>query len=207
MFDHIVYQHLGVDRKSDGLSWDFESHTRADQLPQDCFWAGCRHFARRSGSAPTAYELGMHVKTHLPDQSNKASNRQKHNRTPVNQTIPPPRQINGQRALARVPKVDPENGREEKNYFQKFEIAPTDDMGNAIGLPWGSVVVLRNLARNIPKAATILQPEKREAFSREANEGLFGPVKDRLLFVMAYNKPLAGFIAEVLGYIDKGSSL
>ena len=207
MFDHIVYQHIGVDRKSDGLSWDFESQSRATQLPPDCSWAGCRHFARRDGSVPTAYELGMHVKTHLPDQSNKASHRQKYNRTPVNQTVPPTRSVNGQRALMRVPKVDPEYGREEKNYYQKFEVAPTDDMGNAIGLPWGSVVVLRNLARNIPKAAALLQPDKREAFSKEAMEGLFGPLRDRLLFVMAYNKPLAGFIYEVLGYIDKGSAL
>lgn len=71
----------------------------------------------------------------------------------------------------------------------------------------GSVVVLRNLARNIPKAAALLEPDKREAFSKEAMEGLFGPLRDRLLFVMAYNKPLAGFIYEVLGYIDKGSAL
>lgn len=206
MFEHIVYQHLCIDRKTDGL-WDLETKSRASKLPPDCFWAGCQHFARRGSSPPTAYDLGMHVKTHLPDQSQKALLRQKYNRTPINQKIPLTSQLNSHTSTAGVPKVDPEHGREEQVYYQKYEATASDEVGNAIGLPWGSVLVLRNLARNIPKAASLIKPENRAEFTRTAIDTLFGPLKDRLLFVMAYNKPLAGYVLEVLAYIEKGSSI
>ena len=103
--------------------------------------------------------------------------------------------------------MDPEHGREEQVYYQKYEATASDDVGNAIGLPWGSVLVLRNLARNIPKAAGVINPDNRAEISRTTIETLFGPLKDRLLFVMAYNKPLAGYVLEVLAYVEKGSAI
>jgi len=202
-FDHIVYSHLGVDRKPDGMR-DFESNSRTAQLPPDCFWSKCRHFAERDGLAPSAYELGMHVKTHLPDQSNKASLRLKNNRTAANQHSLPSNERSGHTNSHSALSIDPAQGREAIYNYQKHETTAQDDLGNAAGLPLTSVLVLRNLARNIPKAAVLLEPNKPGALRQEAMERLFEPLTDRLLFVMAYNKPLAGYVADVIGYLEKG---
>ena len=200
MFDHIVYSHLGVHRNSDG-KWNFESEKSTTPLPADCFWSNCGHFSRRDSLVPSAYELGMHIKTHLPDQSNKASLRQKGNRTPANQQIVP--ETNGHHTLHDSPNVDPAQGREAIYNYQKHETTAQDELGNAAGLPLTSVLVLRNLARNIPKAAALLEPNNPAALRKKVMDTLFEPLTDRLLFVMAYNKPLAGYVADVIGYLEK----
>lgn len=203
MFDHIVFSHLGVERKPDGL-WDFDSNSRNAQLPPDCFWSNCRHFARRDSLAPSAYELGMHVKTHLPDQSSKASLKHKNNRTPATQQSMPSNEKHGHSSSHTAPSIDPAQGREAAYNYLRHEPTAQDDNGNAAGLPLTSVLVLRNLARNVPKAAVLLDPDNPVTLRKAAMESLFEPLTDRFLFVMAYNKPLAGYVADVIGYYEKG---
>lgn len=205
MFDHVISSHIGVDRNNDS-TWNLKSHSRAVQLPVDCFWANCRHFSRRDGLMPTAYDLGMHVKTHLPDQSTKASLRQKHNRTPATQTLLSTKEVNGHIVPHGGSKIDPEQGREATYHYFKYE-STADTQGNAEGLPLPSVLVLRMIARNMPKAAALLQPDDRETLCKKATESLFGPLKDRLMFVMAYNKPMASYVSDLMGYIEKASAL
>lgn len=199
MFDHIAFAHIGADHNMDGTSWDLQSKSRPDILPPDCFWANCRHFSKRDSLLPTAFELGLHVKTHLPDQSSKASSRQKYNRTPATQTLLPTKV--GQAGLS----IDPEQGREATYQYHRHENT-ADTQGNAEGLPLPSVLVLRMIARNLPKAAALLQPDNRAALCKESMEVLFGPLKDKLMFVMAYNKPMAPYISDVMGYIEKALS-
>ena len=205
MFDHIVGSHLGVDRNGDG-TWNFKSSSRAIQPPSDCLWADCRHFTRRDGKTPTAFDLGMHIKTHLPDQSTKASLRQKHNRTPATQSLHPTKEINGHLGSQGGPRIDPEQGRDATYHYYKYE-STADIQGNADGLPLPSVLVLRTIARNIPKAAALLQPDDREACCREIMQSLFGPLKDRFMFVIAYNKPMAAYVSDVIGYVEKANTL
>lgn len=204
MFDHLVYDHLGIDRRADG-TWDFESNTRASQRPNDCYWASCRHFTN-SNKAPSPYQLGMHIKTHLPDVSSKAGLRQKHNRTPANQTALPAKQTNGYTVSTGTVNIDSAQGREATFNLQMYQNTATDELGNAAGLPLTSVLVLRNLARNIPKAAALLDTINRDAFRIDCMEKLFGPLKDRMIFVMAHNKPLAGYVSDVMGLVEKGST-
>ena len=207
MFDHLVYDHLGIDRRTDG-TWNFESNTRASQRPNDCYWSSCRHFTN-GNKIPSPYQLGMHVKTHLPDVSNKAVLRQKNNRTPANQTALPSQQAkvtNGYSVSTGTVNVDPAQGREATWYYQMYHNTAVDELGNAAGLPLTSVLVLRNLARNIPKAAALLDTIKRDAFRIDCMEKLFRPLKDRLIFVMAHNKPLAGYVSDVMGLFEKGTA-
>ena len=201
MFDHIVYDHIGIDRRADG-TWDFGSTTRASQRPNDCYWSNCRHFT--SGGQPSPYQLGMHIKTHLPDVSNKAVIRQKHNRTPANQTALPVKDMNGNIISTGVAKVDTTQGREATYNYQLYQDTAVDELGNAAGLPLTSALVLRNLARNIPKAAALIDAINRDAFRIDCMEKLFGPLKDRFIFVMAHNRPLAGYVSDVMGLLDKG---
>ncbi len=205
MFDHLVYDHLGIDRRADG-TWNFESATRASQRPDDCYWSSCRHFTN-GGKVPSPYQLGMHVKTHLPDVSNKAALRQKNNRTPADQTAMPgqeAKETNGYTVSTGDVNVDPAQGREATYNYQMYQNTAVDELGNAAGLPLTSVLVLRNLARNIPKAAGLLDTINRDAFRVACMEKLFGPLKDRLIFVMAHNKPLAGYVSDVMGLLEKG---
>ena len=204
MFDHLVYDHLGTDRRADG-TWDFESTARASQRPKDCYWANCRHFTI-DGEVPSQYRLGMHIKTHLPDVSNKAVLRQKNNRTPANQTALPAKKAKGDTLALGAVKVDPAQGREATFNYQMYQNTAVDELGNAAGLPLTSVLVLRNLARNIPKAAALLDTINRDAFRIDCMEKLFRPLIDRFLFVMAHNRPLAGYVSDVMGLLDKGSA-
>lgn len=205
IFDHIIGSHIGVERNDDG-TWNLGSNLGTTQLPRDCLWADCRHFSRRDGTPPTTFELGMHIKTHLPDQSSKALFRQKHNRTPATQTLVPNKELNGHTVSNSGLRIDPEQGREATYHYFKHE-STADSQGNAEGLPLPSVLVLRMIARNIPKAAALLRPNDRDDFSREVMETLFGPLKGRLMFVMAYNKPMAAYVSDVMGYVEKATAL
>lgn len=204
MFDHLVYDHLGIDRRADG-TWDFESTLRANQRPNDCYWSNCRHFTN-DGKVPSPYQLGMHVKTHLSDVSNKAVLRQKNNRTPANQTALPAKETNGKIMSTGAIKIDPAQGREATYKYQMYQNTAVDELGNASGIPLTSVLVLRNLARNIPKAAALLDTINRDAFRTDCMEKLFGPLKERFTLVMAHNRPLAGYVSDVMGLLDKGNA-
>jgi len=35
-------------------------------------------------------------------------------------------------------------------------------------------------------------------------ERLFGPLRQRLMFVMAHNRPLVGFVADLMGWVERG---
>lgn len=204
MFDHLVYNHLGIDRRVDG-TWDFEATTRVGQRPNDCYWSNCRHFTH-GGKVPSPYQLGMHIKTHLPDVSNKSLLRQKNNRTAANQTAPPAKKTNSNTVSRAAVQVDPAHGREATYNYQTYQNTAVDELGNAAGLPLTSVLVLRNLARNIPKAAALLDTINRDAFRIDCMEKLFGPLKDRFIFVVAHNRPLAGYVSDVMGLLEKGSA-
>ena len=203
MFDHLVYDHLRIDRRADG-TWDFGSTTRASHRPNDCYWSNCRHFTSCKNEVPSSYQLGMHVKTHLPDVSNKAVLRQKNNRTPANQTALPAKETNGYTVSTGNVSIDPAHGRDATYNYQMYQNTAVDELGNATGLPLTSVLVLRNLARNIPKAAALLDTINRETLRIDFMEKLFVPLKDRLIFVVAHNRPLAGYVSDVLGLLEKG---
>lgn len=221
MFDHIASIHLGITQTKDG-SWNLNPSSLVppnDQLV-DCYWAGCRHFAPlKSTSKASPFDVGMHVKTHLPDTSEKAALRQKHNRTPATRTLVPSRL--SVKPTATVADSDPENpeGREAKYSYQIWHNTATDERGEAAGLPLTAVLVLRNLARNIPKAAVYLQlaadghGRGRRLFLMSGDEGngkegwmekLFGPLKARLAFVLAHNRSLGGHVADLMGWVEKG---
>ena len=74
------------------------------------------------------------------------------------------------------------------------------------GLPLTSLFVLRNLARNIPKA--LARPEEEAGAisqpARRAMQTLFLPIKNRLHQVMAHNRGLAVHVADLLTLIEKG---
>lgn len=218
LYDHIATSHLGICQSKDG-SWSLASASLSARPGQllDCHWAGCRRFSRPPFySKPNPLSIGMHVKTHLPDVSEKAALRRLHNRTPATQTVlTTSLHLNGgTQRFPTAPDSEIPEGREAQYSHQVWHDTITDERGKAAGLPLTAVLVLRNLARNIPKASMALKEAAAERSEHgmevdgEVHEGwtekLFSPLKMRFAFVMAHNRVLAEHVADLMAWVDRG---
>ncbi|KAF2468484.1 uncharacterized protein BDR25DRAFT_304921 [Lindgomyces ingoldianus] len=195
MWEHVVSSHLQVPRDETG-KWLLEqkpdiSMTNGDAVGPTtptkyfCHWGGCTRFNPSGSDSP--YEVGQHIKTHLPDTSSMHSLHAKHNRTTSSATLlstsaqvrsenfqPQPQfgmpvglsglgmgRYHGNSSNGYNPSsVDSRNGYSngEKSAppasttpnFRYYNTAQ-DEQSDAAGLPLASVLVLRNLARQLGK--------------------------------------------------------
>lgn len=208
MWDHIITKHVRIPKLEDG-KYDLkaaESLSAAQKnAPVDCHWADCRHFAR-TGGTQNLYALGMHVKTHLPDSSTKKELRAKHNRTVPEASASKNGSISHENR-GFVDDIDI-NGREAEYEYQVWYNTVVDDRGDAAGLPLTSVLILRNLARNIPKAIGAVEYGRGRSIPAEGDEGwldqLFGPIRAKLWYVMAHNRSLTAYIEDLINVIERG---
>lgn len=163
MWEHIVGAHLKVPRDQETGQWLLEPKPNIDMENGDtittskprtynCRWAGCAHFPTDTDSA---FLAGQHVKTHLPDTSIKQAIHARHNRaaddsrpsTSSAQTST----IGYSSALGSGNRYTPiNNSAFLAPNFRYFNTA-TDEANDAAGLPLSSVLVLRNLARQLNK--------------------------------------------------------
>ena len=214
MWEHIVATHLNLVRNADnGNRFDF---TPKPGVRYNCNWAGCKRFARanRGKTTATPYSVGMHVKTHLPDTSEKSFQKNKNNQ-----------------------EVDPEsNGQVGDGFFSSasrtFQSRNTaiDERNEATGLPLTSCLILRNLAKNLPRmtesdgmstersSSGNSTPSKHEYIDKDAGsspiadgnkelmELCFAGVKDRIFAVMAVNQSLKEYLPSLLQAIEDGTS-
>ncbi|KAI9776403.1 MAG: Chromatin structure-remodeling complex protein rsc9 [Geoglossum umbratile] len=168
MWDHIIKDHLHVPQREDG-KWDFTTHPSHRYT---CNWGVCTRFGPHG--TDSIHKVGMHVKTHMPE-TKKAHIKAKHNLS-----------------------LSPNSPREAQFQSHIFHNTAEDENQDAAGLPLTAALVLRNLARNLPKG---------EMGEREGGgwmRRLFAPVEPQLWFVMAHNKPLAGYMADLTGTIAAG---
>lgn len=138
-----------------------------------CHWGGCTHFD--PDGTESAYEAGQHIKTHLPDTSIMQSIHAKHNRTPSNATLlstsaqiryenfqPQFSQPVGLGSLGMGSRYSNHSyGHDSRSKEQlppqqpspnfRYYNTATDENSDAAGLPLASVLVLRNLARQLGK--------------------------------------------------------
>lgn len=147
-----------------------------------CHWGGCTHF--QPNGTESAFQAGQHIKTHLPDTSIKQAIHSKHNRTPSesrpltssaqvrHENFQPqfgqPVGLGGLGMNGRFNLADRlgERGGEQPAHqpapnFRYYNTA-VDETNDAAGLPLSSVLVLRNLARQlnkIPPPSTITEIE------------------------------------------------
>lgn len=181
MWEHIVSSHLGVSKNDEGQYVPDVT----DTTTYSCKWAGCTRFA--DSAAASAFTIGMHVKTHMPDISASAVQRAKHN------------VLNGEQQATAVPA--------SKAWTMQNTL--TDERNDAIGMPLTSALVLRNLARVLPKTSIAVVEDAEDAedgmdIESEKKEGVenvlwtyFGGVKDQLYYVMAHNQPLREYLAPL----------
>lgn len=167
MWEHLLGDHLRAPKRENS-KWDFAG---TSSRPYSCRWGECRRFQGKTTTS--LYDIGMHVKTHLPDTSARAATRQRYNRTGGEDTA--------------------HEGEFESQLFYNTTV---DERGDAAGIPLTSALVLRNLARNLPKVET------KDAEGVGWTSKLFGPVEPQLWYVMAHNKPLAGYMADLTATIS-----
>lgn len=143
-----------------------------------CHWGGCTHF--NPSGTDSAIEAGQHVKTHLPDTGLLHAVHAKHNRTPSTSTpLITSAQVRhenfqpqfsqpvglgslgmggrynggfgyGDRNDRGAPPASPLPAQQPTPNFRYYNTT-TDDNNDAAGLPLASVLVLRNLARQLGK--------------------------------------------------------
>jgi chromatin structure-remodeling complex subunit RSC9 len=162
MWDHLLGQHLRIPRLPDG-KWDLKYQPKGILR---CRWDGCQKFHEQS--VPTVFDIGMHLKMHMPRESKATSVQQ------------------------RIKDKAAQEGVYETHGFHNTVV---DERGDAAGIPLTALLVLRNLARNLPKMET--PTEMDVSWTRK----LFGAVEPQLWHVMAYNKSLAGYMADLMGII------
>ena len=203
LYNHIASIHLGVPKKEDG-KWDLDN-AQPQQKPLDCYWGGCRNYQRHPDRECSVLRIGMHIKTHLPDSDEKAASRQKYTRTLATQTTMP------DESAVRASGLN----REAVWSTQTSYPTPVNEHREATGIPLISLFVLRNIARNIPKAIRLIEEGRGSYLTAEDRakwvEGvnwvdrLFSPLKNRLFHVLAHNPVMAADVTDLLVWIDKAS--
>ncbi|KAI9714161.1 MAG: hypothetical protein M1812_006489 [Candelaria pacifica] len=133
----------------------------------NCRWTGCTRYPGEHN----AWDVGYHIKQHLPDKN--ALLHQSRNKTPG------PGLLQDAELMTHV-----------------WYNTAVDERGDAAGLPLTAALVLRNLARNLPR------PANSEEVSWTSQ--LFAPVMPQLWFVMAHNRPLAVYITDLANAISAG---
>jgi chromatin structure-remodeling complex subunit RSC9 len=247
MWEHVVGFHLKVPRDQETGQWLLEPKPDIDMENGDaiastrpqkytCLWGGCTHFP--ASGTESAFEAGQHVKTHLPDVSIKHAIHAKHNRSasesrPSTATAQPPlAPLNGFAPADRTPdKPGSSSGSSSGPNFRYYNTA-TDESNDAAGLPLSSVLVLRNLARQLakippptqqaPASAASGSPTSPKATSSTAHkrshseyseemekagwvERVFAPVREQLAFVASHNFTLRTYMGGLLGAVAEGS--
>ena len=206
MWEHVVRSHLGLSKDDEGR-WNFVDAKVAVALnggKLNCYWGHCKHFSATGGS-DDPYDVGMHIKMHLPDHSAMAAHRAKYNK-----------HIPSSASLA-IDKVSSDT--HMKEYFEMhgrpalYESSvwyntAIDERGDAVGLPLTSVLVLKNLARNLPKALMALEGPQDGPVKATGEQGwmerLFGPILLKLAHVLAHNRSLSVYLSDLISTVQTG---
>lgn len=194
MWEHVVAFHLGLAKDGQG-KYDF---TSIDARTYECRWSGCTRFRNHEATSPFA--VGMHFKTHLPDGSDRAYQRSKHNKsTQGGEEIGIARSASN--GAAKEGGIESTANTGTTTTWSTRNTA-TDERADAAGLPLTSVLVLRNLVRNIPRSeaaiAALAQGEEPLVWQT------FAPVKEQLFFVMAYNQSLRDYLPALTKALEVG---
>ncbi|KAI4137715.1 MAG: hypothetical protein LQ341_005016 [Variospora aurantia] len=247
LYSHILTAHLGVPRISEGSSEDAtgkfdpsSAHTIDPSI--ECHWSHCLRFTHGRPPLPrTKANLAHHIKVHLPNNtttSGKPKPLSSSNRTSATATYPfkpntlgphgahDPRLLVGADGRTPLTRTDVDNlGRDAAYHTIVYRNTPVDEHGDPAGLSLTAVLVLRNLARNIPKAAEMVRSgdvevegegEGEERWvatvglrhtggAEEWLEGCFGgEVGRELMWSLGHNRVLGGYVADVVGLVRKG---
>jgi chromatin structure-remodeling complex subunit RSC9 len=170
MYEHTLTSHVSAAKNDDGK---FKNEKRNFI----CSWKGCHKY-----STPTPLELAQfaaHIKIHVNAQATTRTTHATSSREPTSHNYsdgPPLKKL-------KLSWIEP-----PVKLIYKFFETPVDERGDAAGIPLTAVLVLRNLARNLPKT------EAEDTATKEGGvsyvDRLFKPVEGKLWDVFMHNKSL-----------------
>jgi chromatin structure-remodeling complex subunit RSC9 len=195
MIDHVMNVHFNLHKDNESGKYDLSAllklETNGDVHMGDsdgpapapikktwsCHWGGCTKL-RAVTDLPT---ILRHVGTHLPDTSLQAPIHKVHNVPPERLELP----------QSKVP--------------YSWITTASDERGDASGLPLASLLVLRNLARQMGK----VDEAERNAGRGEGKwvERCFGPARERLGWIGAWNRTLRELMPPLEFLVEKGLGL
>lgn len=152
LYQHFLGAHLGLSLGEDNR-WVQKARPVEPSMLSDCHWAGCHYFSRlEANQPPTLRRLSQHFRQHLPHRSSKvpephASPEESY--AVVTSFTP---------AVLAMP-ATPENfplGRPAIYKESKHDVTPVDETGEPTGIALCALLVLRNIARNLPEALFLL---------------------------------------------------
>lgn len=144
-----------------------------EQKDYQCFWAGCKKYLSPHNLKTS--QFAGHIKTHLPPDQDLEQLKLQKNAKP--DWLTPA-------VVEKVTKIE----------------TPMDEHGDAAGISFTAVLVLRNLARNVKR--TKVEEETLEEGGVSYVERLFFPVRGQLFDVVANNRVLAAYVADLLNIIE-----
>lgn len=103
-------------------------------------------------------------------------------------------------------------GKEAEYAKHTWYNTPNDEKGHPCGIPYMSVLVLRNLARFAMRNPATLAPEKAHHGSSSTTDQLnmtsrlFGHIKGELWFVISVSKALVFFLGDLMRMIEAGEA-
>jgi chromatin structure-remodeling complex subunit RSC9 len=177
MWVHLVEEHLEVPRDPDNPRKFRDGLLQGTGRKFACQWAGCNRYP--APGIEDAHKVCMHLKVHLPDHGPGASTRAKYTRDPDRPPSPP--------SL-------------DRHYLN----TPVDEHGQPVGLPLSSVLVLRNLARQMLKI-------DENAGGRQGGTSLiqqhFAMHQEKIFHVMTFNKSLRAYTPDFVDFVSRGLHL
>ncbi|KAH8601344.1 hypothetical protein B0O99DRAFT_648706 [Bisporella sp. PMI_857] len=179
MYQHILKDHIRATQQEDG------KFLNSDVGDYRCHWNTCRRF--HDNPKTTLAQLGQHIKVHLPKPLVDEK---------ITDVFGAPHHVAKKQKLSYIVPG--------KKRSYKFVETAMDERKDAAGIPLSAVLVLRNLARKIPK--TDAEEAALKASGVSWVDKLFKPVEPRYAEILAHNKSLGLYIFDLLKAIKDAQS-
>ncbi|TQS39166.1 hypothetical protein Golomagni_00309 [Golovinomyces magnicellulatus] len=184
MYKHILTTHLGAIQVENGR------FKNSDGQQFNCCWENCQRFTTEP--ATKLSQIASHIKVHLPPCASVSNSSTSSILTSDNPDYAVKQLTKQQQQSYILPKR------------QKFTHNITvDEKQEAAGIPLTAILILRNLARNLPKI------EANESFVKTSGESvpwvdrLFKPIEHQLFDIMTHNKSLTLYMIDLLNSIKE----
>lgn len=195
MWFHVVDAHLGVAKAETG-GFNRVANQNGQQTEEkrySCKWGGCERFSKGREST-SAHEVAMHIKTHLPGEEERERKHQKPSNSSTGESNGNSKPISGSSTTAQT-----EQQQQQQSEGIPFALTEMDGRSHPSGPALAAVMILRNLARNIPKVVEDSNKSsegRRRTGTENEDEDMkvlheaFGHIKNDLFHVMAHNTSL-----------------
>ena len=208
MFEHFASYHVQLSkeqRTKEGVAV-LKQQMKDQNIKLNCHWRQCQRMANTNGTSDPL-ELSRHFRIqHLPSALQLCEHTKKHNPSArVDQMdFGDPKGVSNSEPFDLSYLLD---GKPAEYKIDTFYDTATDERGEPIGLPVTSAYVLRNMARNVPKAVALLGLEGNggRTATEDWMDRLFLVLRHELSYVLTWNRPLAGVITDVIFLIKKTS--